>query len=484
MVGLKESAGQAPAQLRSLLSSFRKLRADSDVASFRAQTRSAIDDMVRKETITATESEQLVAIREAVIEWRTKSGLTLSAAFPQWLARWHSTSEDAQRGVLQDLLGCLPRGTLEEQLWWPIISGEDRRLREAIIDAKLVRSADLTKLAKARPSEFLSSPAPEALIDMEVPVPRVVWEKSYPARVYSTRPSAFEEGLADSYSLDLAHDSSAWLIEFLADRPEVRARVIQQLLREPASILRLIRASAGHGVAANGKRAKRASTTIDPLLADVVAVCSDAMGRKRPTAATAERCLYLLRQLIASEPPNYTDEVKAAVDAAVRPAIASELASLLRRAQTSKDPARDTNLTRHVLPVRGDELAEVVGAFMTDLSANAAAGQASHHAGLERYQAVRELVEDVLPLLDAPRGTDLTGSLRTALLNAGLSPVGTVDERCAFDPVIHEPGSTDPTVGDVVQITESGWQIGQERSAIVLRKALVELVASASSSVP
>lgn len=478
MVDLKEGDRRVPQQLRPALSLFRKLKAESDVAKFRAETRSVIAGMVREGAITAPESEELIKLRDMVIGWRTTPGFTASAAFSEWLERYRATSDEAQRAVLRDLVICLPKGTLEEDLWWPIVTGEDEGIRHAIISAKIVRPADLSKLAKSRPGDFLRSRGLDALLEMEVVIPRVVWEVVDPVAVGADSPSALEEGLAISFSLDLAHDSGAWLIGFLSTRPELRRKVIEHLLREPTALLRLIRASAGYGVAADGLRAKRESTTVDSLLADVVTACAEAMAWKRPTAAIAERSLYLLRQLIASEPDNYSDEVKSTLDTAVRPTIALRLAEVLRRAQTSKDPARDPGLTLHVLPARGDEIAGAVELFLADLPTDAGGEHSHSHYRIERYLAVRELVEDVLPLLDAPPGTDLTGSLRTALFNAGASSIGVVDEKCAFDPVLHEPSATDPTVGDVVRIHDPGWQIGQGPSAIVLRKARVELDAT------
>lgn len=474
MVG-EPSPREFPRRLKQILATYRKLKPESDPSSFKAQTRAEISAMVRDGSLSAADSERLLSMRDMVVKWRASSAFSLVDAFEEWVERHRSAPDDWERKALRDLVGCLPKGALPQTAWWPIVAGQDSALREAVLGGGLVRSADLVKIAKTDPDGFVRSPGMEALLEMGSAIPRILWEKAALEAARPNEASFVEEAVSASYGLDEGNDSSTWLIRFLDSRPILRFGVVRQLMRDPATLLKLVRGCAGHAVGVDGRRPKPEAERVDAILGDIVTACTGAVERKRPAAESAERVLYLIRQLVASDIGNYGPELRSSVDSSTAPIIEDRLAEFLRRAHLSTDPMRDPELSRHVLSARPHEIARACDLFMGGLVDGTRGDSADRETALARFRAVRNLVEDILPLVELPAGADVNGSLRTALFNAGVRPVESVDARVDFNPVRHESRATDPSVGDTVRIVTSGWQLGESATAMILQKACAEL---------
>jgi hypothetical protein len=92
---------------------------------------------------------------------------------------------------------------------------------------------------------------------------------------------------------------------------------------------------------------------------------------------------------------------------------------------------------------------------------------------VERYTGRREVIEELLPLLEVEDALEIRAGLDAVLFNVGVRPLCTVGDTVPFDPRLHQSKDA-VSPAQSVRVSHAGWALGDNDEQIVLSKARVE----------
>lgn len=404
--------------------------------------------------------------------WMSRADLPADTALREWLQLRRAHTGRSVAPIFEELVKKLPAAGRTDIEWRSILLGDTSREQLEILTArKILKASDILKIARAQPEAFYCSPALDVLIELGKPAPRATWEALAKGDPRPPEQNNGEGLLASSFANDQGADAALWLIRFLAKHESIRPPVLKDILRDAPALLRLGHALATVGISRSGARRKKEQVAIALVISDLLPLCESAIAERRRTSTAAAALVGVLVASISAVPACLPDETARSLfgftSRVIVPLVAHDAAVGERSTMESG------GLSLACLSV--SDLQGVVEKYLDQLpddrSSEAPEDRASRYA---RYAGRREVVESLLPLLYNIPSRDREHELvEAALFNAGVRPLGDVDEVVAFDEFLHQPVGQPALPSELVSIESPGWVLGSGQARIVMVKARV-----------
>ena len=456
-------------RIRSLIKSYRGGR-DS---TFDTEYKQILTEGARAGDLSAAEVEALEEMRGYLERWYAEPTTTGNDAIGEWQTLRDRIKSRVPSALVETLLSHLPASiskSLDRRRL--VLELADRNVLGLLIKHKLLKTSDLTRVAKDDPEAFYRSPGLDVLLENRVTAPRAIWSRLAEWEDRSPGLVSGAEALAESYLADNSADASNWFLSFLAEHPNLRSAVLMQLLRDQPAFERFVRALSNPDFARKGKKRKQTESHIETLLPSFVGLCARVIEEGKQSAPSARWALGLLTIAALSPAASVSPETMEVLEQASATITGPYVIDLLR----SSDGKTWTK--KLAVVVMSDVLHESIQSYLQHLpSGGADSSTLERAARFQRYMGRKEVIQEVLPLLDKKDGVPPTlQELDAALFNVDLRPLGMSDGIDTFASRRHEPLTPGIVPGDQVKIVRSGWQLGEGEDAIVLRKADVAAV--------
>ena len=157
------NAGETGRRLVSLL---KKYRPDANAKQFAGVYAQAIADARTAGSITSADAERLQELAATLEAWWSSSRPPAQEIWQQWL----ELRRRPRSGVLGTAIGAvldkLPKVTVNSSLWVAeIFKAPDAALIRHLLKRRVLKLADLRKLAASRPADFYMSAGLDIMID-------------------------------------------------------------------------------------------------------------------------------------------------------------------------------------------------------------------------------------------------------------------------------------------------------------------------------
>jgi len=452
--------------IRSLIKSYRGGR-DS---TFDTKYSQILTEGARAGDLSEAEVEALKDVRGLLERWFAEPTVAGDDAMGEWQRLRDRTNNYLPSAVVETLLSRLPASiakSLDRRRL--VLELADRNFLRLLVKHRLLKTSDMTRVAKDDPEAFYRSPSLDVLLENHVTAPRTIWSQLTESGDRTPGLVSGAEALAESYSVDNSADASKWFLSFLAEHPNLRSAVLSQLLRDQTAFERFVRALSDPDFGRKGKKRKQTESLIETLLPSFVGLCAQVIEEGKQSAPSARWALGLLTIAALSPAASLSPETMEVLEQASARIASPYVIDLLRssdgKTQTKKLP----------VVVMSDVLHESIQSYLQHLpSGEADSGTLGRAARFQRYMGRKEVIQEVLPLLDKQNSAPPTlEELDAALFNVGLRPLGMSEGSDTFASHRHEPLTPGIVPGDQVRVVRPGWQLGDGEDAIVLRKAEV-----------
>ncbi len=450
--------------VRSLIKAYR----GAPDPAFSSEYAKIVREGERTGDLTRADIEALEQARSLLESWYTQPVTASEDAIQQWQSLCEGIGDRIPDLLLETVLSRLPASiakSLDRRRL--ILESGGRNVLRLLIKHKLMKTSDLTRVAKEAPDAFYRSPGLDVLLENRIAAPRAVWSAvaNGAARAHGLLPGP--EVIAASYSADSAADASRWFVSFLAAQPNLSRAVLVQLQRDQAGFERFVRDLSVPGLGLKGKKRKQADTDTTAVLPTLLDVCVQAIeGGKR--AADDSRWAVGMLAISASSPTaSLQPELLTLIEQTSAKLARSHVIGLLRSSDKKAEPPK--------IPVvaASNVLYASIQEYLQRLpSGDADSDGAERATRFQRYMGRKEVVEEVLLVLRAREGAAPTlEDLDAVLFNAGVRPIGVSEGSDMFDSHRHEPLTPGIMPGDSVRVVRPGWQLGEGEDAVVLEKA-------------
>ena len=440
-------------------------------AAFSKQYAAILEAGRKSGTLTDADASLLQQMLRAFENWFSERPEIASAAFSDWLHLHDLAKARLPRHVLAAFLSRLPAATAKRIDWSSVVLEKaDRDLLDLLIDTKVLKAPDVVRVAKAQPAKFYGTAGIDILLERHVPPPRAVWDTldTLAERPPGLTPAA--EAFADTFAVDHAVDAPGWLVTFLAQHSPPRTAIVLQLLRDPASFERLVNYLVTAAGAVRGKKKRVLSERIATVIPDVLRLCEQSVVENRRTAPTALFGLGMLLMAAHSSTPTFVPETQTEIEEVSGRIVRHRVLAVLRAAEEGR--ASET------VPVVAsvDDLYEAAQDYLRTLPTGGGSDTepAERSARYQRYIGRKEVIQELLPILERLSDGRARSELDAALFNVGLRPLGVSEGYDKFDTHRHEATTPGIVPGDTVIIARPGWQLGDGEGAIVLSRARVK----------
>jgi hypothetical protein len=459
-----------------LCSLIKKYKPSADLASFRNDYREAVFQAAADNKLDKAAPSLLLEARDYLEAWASPSPPEASTAYGQWQKLYQAGKSCLPVAVLETILRrfpAVPDGTVD---WGPFLLGcSDGRLIDVLLDRRLVREHDLNGLAQARPAEFHESVALDVALERSLlSNPRPVWDECARGKPRPRGLLSRERVLLHCYSLLPGEEGNERMASFLVSRPQERAMLLDLLLGDHPSAVRLCRylALGPPSTACNGPG--NGADAIQDILLGWVSRCEAEVEKGAVSkAATASLVLALIRLASLSCPKGEGTNGDRRLGGAAGRATERATVHVLQKVEGDLS----SHLADATLSVRGGELYRTVQEYLRRLPVGTRRGEDSPERALryERYLGSKQVIEQVLAALDEPLDEGgLRDALEVALFNCGVRSLGNLNERLSFDAHAHEADTAGVLPGDLVTVIRPGRCLGDGEERVVLVKARVQ----------
>lgn len=439
--------------------------------------RNAFGDAVREATsrgkLDETDARLLEQVRSRLEHWRSAEPPTLDDAWAEWLALQSAASSRIPASILDVLMTRLPGGKGERlQLDLSELAPLGPDLIARLLKQRLLKAADIVKLAKRDPGGVYASPVLDSMLVRGFAVPRKVWDQAKPRpRELQPRRST----LICAYELDHAADAGSWLVEQTLAVPEESDAILLAILRNPELAFRFVHDLVGPRSPLKGGSVKRDMTARAQVLQALVQLLQPSLDQSdQADAITRSVALGLVRIAAQGSPEGTGAKAMKVAKEEVADGFKARIKSELARSESSLTEVGQ----RPLLTVGPDELSQAVNQFIGGLPVGAGSELESMERGprYHRFQGRRDVIQLVVTALgDIEAGVAPVQALEVALFNAGVKELGELGQEVAFDSRLHETASPGVTPGARVRILRIGRVLGEGETAMVIVKAGVDL---------
>jgi hypothetical protein len=447
-----------------------------DDAPFHRDLKAVVAEGVKQNSLDESDAALLFTAVENLEAWSRNTSLTAGEAFVQWLTFYEAAADHFPSSLFEAFLQRLPKKIPSTFDWTPLlVERRDKRLIELLVKGRIVRTADLVRVAKASPAEFYLSPGLDVLLDQRTAAPRAVWSELAAGHPRGIDVLDASEALAESFAVDRSADASGWLTRFLAENPAARPGVLRQLLRDPEAIHTLVRYLSTGALKAAGKKQKAMHEAIAPVASELLVACEQSITEQKRTAPTATLILGIFQLAAAASPNAFSSETRDEIERSAAHVVQPLVVEALRIAE---DAEGKSNGAPNVVPlvVRGEQIHAGVQEYLRNLprGADGDLEPAERALRYERFLGRREVIQGLLSILDDSNESEgLRERMDAVLFNVGVRPLGVSDADTTFDARKHEPVSPGILPGSPVKIVQPGWVLGADDQVVILSKARV-----------
>ena len=355
---------------------------------------------------------------------------------------------------------------------------------QAAVDSGLTAISALVDLGKSEPEILYQSPALDVLLRTGKAAPRTVWAELAKGR---QRPPDLLSGplaLAQSFTNDSSRDGPKWLLGFLAEAPEILPIVAAGLLESDTALTRLT----WHVIAAlTGKMTETKVLELLRVVRVLVTAAQDALARTGRLSPTVLTTLSAWRVALAAPPISVRPSKEVwELSADIRGKLAGIYAGVVGTLLGAVDAAEGSTADAPLLAVTAGEVHTGAHQFLAHLRVGGddEAEPLERALVIERFNAKKPILLDLLNALDrADHSQSLANSVRAALFNAGVRPLGVVGSEVHYDAQLHETRGPSLLPGAAALVVEQGSILGDELNGVVLRRATVSAVAGAAGRI-
>jgi hypothetical protein len=457
-----------------LISLIKRHSSKNPLPALRNAFSDAVRDAISRGKLDEDDARFLNQVRSRLELWRSVAPPTLKEAWSEWLALRATASSRIPASILDVLMTRLPVGKGDRlQLDLTELAPLGPDLIARLLKQRLLRSADIVKLAKRDPAGVYESPVLDAMLARGFAVPRKVWDqaKSRPMELQPRRGT-----LIRAYELDHAADAASWLARQALTVSEESDAILLAILRNPGLAFRFVHDLVGPRSPLKGGAAKRDMTARAQVLQALVQLLQPSSDESdRANAMTRSVALGLVR--IAAQGMPEGAAAKAVQFA--KDELAAGFTALIQYELAHSESSVADGVRRPLLTVSPDELSHAVNQFIGGLPVGGGAEFESVERGqrYHRFQGRREVIQLVVTALsDIQTGADPAQAIEVALFNAGVKELGELGQEAAFDPRVHETATPGVTPGARVQVMRIGRVVGEGVMAMVIVKAGVDLM--------
>lgn len=437
-------------------------------ADFQSNYRQLLAEFAKNEEVTPDQLQILERIGAAFNRWYSAPAPVDPSPLTEWISVYRESKGRIDASVLRAVLSSLPRNAPSVDPMTLTVECPDAASLAMLIEAKLLKTVDLSRVAKGQPERFYDSFGLDVLLSKGSPPPRTVWTQFAKGKDRDPPKLPPSEALVDAYILDSAADSSSWLVGFLNQNSDRTIAVLLQVLRDPAATSKLVRFLGAPSIGAKGKRKKELAAG-GALALELMDVCESSVVEGKRTAPFASWAIsQLLLDAYGPHSPFSESTGKRIAQTAQR-VLHARLLSALRSAD---DGAADDEAP---FVAMSQGLHMIIQEYLETLPTGSSdSGAGDRVARFQRHIGRKEVALEVLLLLDGERPSVSRESLEAVLFNVGCRALGDMNSTVIFDSHRHEAIAPDVLPEDEAIVVLPGWQLGDDDNAVVLRKAKVK----------